>query len=449
MYAPTLVALVLAATAAAQVAPGTAIVAWKPPGGAAGGLKLVDRAGASTDISGLDPATIGTSEFDGARSVLITDTGVLYVGLGLDNRGSRTARPLDLRRITLSGNAATSDQTFATVMVVPANELWHLSDVKERPDGSLLVGATETVFVANPMPQTAAFLVDSMRAVTALSTAGFPAGSLRAVAAAGDRWVGAFEQSFFIVNLEVVSFPVLPTGPAPFQVHQFVQVSSFGGLDVDADGTLIVCAASRLGSGCVARLPHAPSATPTLVAGSPAGVEASDAIAAAGLVAVFALPRNPLSPLFLVDTLAGTSTPWSAGVVLNPIDIAVRRNPTNYGPASPSGPSLPFLGTFGGLPRAGNAQFGLRIGGTPGSTGVLLAAMGRARVPVPFGLLLLDPARALAVLTPVSIPASGALNLPVPLPASIRGTVDLQTVLLPSFSPLIGEMSPGLEITMQ
>jgi len=449
MQARTFVALsLLASAAAAQVVPGFAVVAWKPPGGA-GGLKLVDRAGASTDITGLDPATVGTNEIDGARSVAVTATGVLFAGLGLDNRGSRTARPLDLRRITVSGSTATSDQVFATVMMVPANEVWHLSDVKERGDGSLLVGATETVFTANPMPQTAAFLVDPSGAVTALSTAGFPAGSLRAVAPAGDRWVGAFEQSFFVVNVELVSFPISAGGPAPFQVYQFVNVGSFGGVDADADSTLIVTASSHLwSSGCVVRVPHVPNAQPTPLP-SPVGVEASDAVPAAGLVALFALPRNPLSPLVLYDTLAATSTQWSPGVVMDPIDVAVRRNPTSYGLPSPAGSTVPYLGSFGGLPRAGNAQFGCRVGGTPSSIGALLAGFGRGQAPTPWGQLLLDSTRPIVALAPLSIPAGGVANLPLPLPAGLRGTVDLQAALFPSVSPPVGETTPGLEVTIQ
>lgn len=440
---------VTTATAAAQVQPGSAIVAWKPPAGGPGGLKLVDRAGVSTDITGLDAATVGTSTWDGARSVLVTDTGEVYAGLSLDNRSTRTPRPLDLRRITLSGSVATSDQVFTTVMMVGAGELWYLSDIEQFADGSLLVGATEVLFTANPMPRTAAFVVASNGSVTALPTTGFPAGSLLAVAVAGDRWVGAFEQSFFVVNVELVSFPLTATGQVPFRVTQLVNVSSFGGLDTDVDGTLIVCAASSLGSGCVARVAHAPNATPVLVPGSPAGATAADAVPAAGLVAVFALPRNPLSPLVLVDTLAGGATTWSAGVVSDPVDIAVRRNPTSYGAASPVGTPVPYLGSFGGLPRAGNAQFGFRVGGTPGSVGALLAGFGRGSLPTPFGQLLLDATLPIVVLAPLSLPNSGETRVPVPLPGSTRGRLDLQAVLLTNVAPPIGETTAGLELTIQ
>jgi hypothetical protein len=436
----------LVASAAAQVVPGHAVVAWKPPSGGAGGMKLVDRAGSSTDITGLDPATLGTSAFDGARAVLVDNVGQVFAGLGVDNRGTRTPRPLDVRKIALSGSSAASDVLHATVMSVPANTVWHVSDLKERADGSLLVAATETVFTANPMPATAAFLVAPSGAVTALSTAGFPAGSLLGIADAGDRFVGAFEQSFFVVNLELMSFPYAASGLAPFRVHQFVNVSAFGGVDVDADGTLIVCAAAQGSS--IARVPHAAGATPVPVPGSPAGVEASDAIPAAGLVAAFALPRSPLAPLLLVDTLAGTTTTWSAGVVLDPVDIGVRRNPTNYGPPSRAGVRTPFLGSFGGLPRGGNAQFGFRIGGTPGAAGVLFAGFGRGAVPLPFGLVLLDVTRPIVALASLALPNTGVQNLPVPLPLGLRGTIDMQAVLLPMNPPAV-EMTPGLELTGQ
>lgn len=441
--------IAFAAAARAQVPPGFAVVAWKPPTGAAGGLKLVDRAGASTDITGLDPATVGTSTYDGARSVLVTDTGIVFAGLGVDNSSSRTPRPLDLRRITVSGSAATSDQQFTTLMSVPAGEIWFVSDLEQRADGGLLVGATEVLFTANPMPQTAAFLVAPNGTVTPLPTAGFPAGSLLAVADAGDRWVGAFEQAFFVVNVELVSFPLTAGGQPPFQVTQFVNVSSFGGVDADVDGTLIACVASRLGSGSVTRVPHAPGATPVVVPGSPAGVEAADAVPAAGLVAVFALPRNPLAPLVLVDTLTGTSVTWSPGVVMDAVDLALRRNPTSYGPASPARATVPYLGSFGGLPVAGNARFGFRIGGTPGSVGALLAGFGRGSAPTPFGLLLLDATRPIVTLAALSIPNSGEARLPVPLPGGLRGTVDLQAALFPSVNPPVGETTAGLEVTIQ
>lgn len=445
---PTLT-LVLASLLPAQVAPGFAVVAWKPPGGGAGGLKLVDRTGASTDIQGLDPLTIGSSVFDGARSVLVDDGGVIYVGLGLDNRRSATPRPLDLRRIVVNGSVAVSDQPFSTVLAVPAGEVWHLADLAAMPDGGILVGATETVFTANPMPQTAAFVVDPAGVPATLPSASFPAGSLRAVAVAGDRWVGAFEQSFFVVNVELVSFPLGANGTPPFRVLQLVNVASFGGLGVDVDGTLLVGAASSLGAGSVVRVSHAPNATPSLVAGSPSGVTQCAVIPAAGLVAVVALPRNPLAPLVLVDTLAGGATPWSAGLALEPEDLAVRANPARYGSASPAAAIEPYLGTFGGLPYAGNARFGFRVGGTPGSIGVLLLGVARAQVPTPFGLLLLDPTQALVQLAPLSLGAVGVVQIPVPLAASLRGRVDLQAVLFPSVTPAVGEMTAGLEVSFQ
>ncbi|HLU38246.1 MAG TPA: hypothetical protein VK081_02605 [Planctomycetota bacterium] len=441
-----LLSSLLCVAAAAQVPPGYAVVAWKPQSGI-GGLKLVDRTGAGTDIQGLDPETLGTTEFDGARSVLVGDGGMLYAGLGLDNRTVRTPRPLVIRQIALNGSTAVSDQPFATVMMVPAGELWHVSDLKERPDGTLLVGATETVFTANPMPQTAAFLVDPRGNVTALPTNAFPAGSLAAVATHGDRWVGAFVQSFFVVNVELVSFPLFPGGQAPFQVTQFVNVSGFGGIEFDADGSLIACVGTRNGS--IARVPHAPNATPVWVHGAPADVIAADAIPASGLAAVFALPRNPQSPLLLVDTLAGTSTTWSPGVATEPVDIAVRRNPTLYGTGTSVSSPGPFLGSFGGLPTAGNSQFGFRVGGAPGSLGALLAGFGRGNVPTPFGVLLLDPTRPIVVLANFSVPNGGVANLPLPLPAGIRGTVDLQAVLLPSVNPPGSETTSGLELTIQ
>ena len=118
--------LLFAGALGAQVAPGHAVVAWKPPGlSGQGGLKLVDHTGASQDIQGLDAETLGGG-LEGARSVLVTDLGFLYAGLGLDNQAQRTPRPLHLRRIALNGANAVSDQLFATLMQVPGGE-WVLN----------------------------------------------------------------------------------------------------------------------------------------------------------------------------------------------------------------------------------------------------------------------------------------------------------------------------------
>jgi hypothetical protein len=46
-----------------------------------------------------------------------------------------------------------------------------------------------------------------------------------------------------------------------------------------------------------------------------------------------------------------------------------------------------------------------------------------------------------------SLPVSGTINLPAPLPAGLRGRVNLQAVLFPSLNPLAGETTPGLEVT--
>ena len=56
--------------------------------------------------------------------------------------------------------ASSADAPFATLMAVPANEMWQVVDLRERADGSLLVAASQIVLGPNPFATPAVFVVD-------------------------------------------------------------------------------------------------------------------------------------------------------------------------------------------------------------------------------------------------------------------------------------------------
>ncbi len=438
--------LLVASAAAAQVAPGHALVCWKPQNPTAtGGLRLVDRSGSVAVVQGLSPVTLGTTRWDGAQSVLVRDGGHVVAGLGVDNRSGASPLPLDLRALVLAGSVVVSDTQFSTLMQVPAGELWAVTDIKERADRQLLVGATQILATANPMPRTEMFLVDSLGVATALPNVSFPAGSLIAVADAGPYYLGTFKQEFFVTNLEVWAFSYQQNPPA-FRVCQFVNTSAFGGMDVDVDGTIV--AGVPFAGSTLVRVAVAAGATPIPVAPTPASVAVCDVLPAAGLAASFTRPTLIAGSLDVVDTLAGGFTPWAAVVVRDPIDVSVHDDPVAYGTATPTGSAQPYLGSYGGFPRIGNGGFGLRIGGTPSAPGVLYGSPGRASVPTPFGTLLLSPT-ALIPFGSFVTSGSGTAAFPLGLPNQpwIVGTrLDLQSVALSSVSPPMVELSQGLEL---
>lgn len=443
---PFVLAASFATPLAAQIAPGHALVCWKPQNPTVpGGLRVVDRAGAVATVTGLTPQTVGTTRWDGAQSIVVRDGGVAVAGLGVDNRTGASPLPLDLRSILIVGSLAVTDTRFATVMQVPAGEQWMVTDIKERRDRSLLVGATQVLATANPMPRTEMFLVDTTGAVTVLPNAGFPLGSLLAVADAGQYYLGAFQQQFFVTNTEVWAFGYQGS-PAPFRVCQFVNTSAFGGMDMDVDGELV--AGVPFAGSTIVRVPIVANATPIPLPSTPPSVAVCDILPAAGLAALFTAPTLIAGSLNAVDTLAGGFTQWAATVVRDPVDVSVHADPIAYGEPTITGNAVPYLGSQGGFPRLGNSAFALRIGGTPNAPGVVYGSAGRASVPTPFGTLLLFPG-ALFPIGNLVLSAGGTAILPLPLPGhpSVAGArVDLQSVALSSLTPPMVELSQGLEL---
>jgi len=314
----------LTVTLSAQIPHGHALVAWKPSNPTAtGGMRLVDTLGVNQPITGLSTATLGTTRWDGAQSVVVLGNGDVVAGLGVDNRTGATPLPLDLRRIQIQGTTASSDQALVTLMQVPIGEMWKVSDIEQRSDGTLLVAATQILTTSNPMPQTAAFLVAGT-AVLSLPLTGAPFGTLAAIADAGDRFVIALLQSAVVVNVDLWSMPYSASG-TPFRICTFIQTTAVSGLRVDADGTVIV--GVKFQGGALARVAHAASATPGPVSASPTSVAAAEIQPASGLAAVFAQPGLIAGALSLVDCNAGTATQWAATVVRDPVDVSVGPDP--------------------------------------------------------------------------------------------------------------------------
>src|SRR5262249_11260751 len=148
----------------------------------------------------------------------------------------------------LVGSTVATDLPFATLMQVPAGEIWRVADMKQRADGGLLVVATQVLLGSNPMPSKAVFLVaGGGGTVASVPTTGIAIGTPLAIADFGDRCVVALEQSFFSRNCLLQSLD-LTGATAPFTVAQLVAFGSFGGFDADATGELVFGASFRVSS---------------------------------------------------------------------------------------------------------------------------------------------------------------------------------------------------------
>lgn len=435
----------IAVAAAAQVQPGHAVVAWKQGGTAPGGLVLVDPAGASTSMPGLDPATVGTGQYDGATAVLVTDDGTVFAGLGVDNRTGTTPVNLDLRQITWNGSTAV-DLAFVTLQPVPPGQIWRVSDLKERADGSLLVAATQVVFGPNPVGTPAVFVVGRTGpTVTSVPTTGMAGGILRAIADFGDRFAVAVEQSFFSRNfvLQSLAFDGLS---APFTIRTLVGVGSFGGFDRDLGAELVFGASFGAGGSTVHRIAHAPGATSTPVPGSPPSIRCGGVGPASGVLSSF----DSAGALSRTDSVLGGTQPWAASVVGDPIAIAVRDNPSGYGLVPPQ-VALPMLGSQGNVPDLGNARFALRLGEPSGqaATAFVFGGFGRAVVATQYGTLLVQPATVLVFgVAAIPVGQHGQFAMPLPATPGLRG-VRFQVqdlVVLPSLG---AALSNGLDVTLQ
>src|SRR5690606_31973449 len=140
---PTLIApLALAALAAAQIEPGAAVLASKTPAGLSA-LTVVSPAGTTQNVTNLDPRTVGTGLDDGLQSIVVDESGVVIAGITTDNRRGTTPQPLELRLIVIQNGVAIVDQTFATLMQVPAGAAWTVTDVQRRHGDGFIVAASE------------------------------------------------------------------------------------------------------------------------------------------------------------------------------------------------------------------------------------------------------------------------------------------------------------------
>ena len=429
----------------AQVAPGSAVVASKIAGTGPTVLQLVDPAGAVSTITGLDPATAGSSKFDGARALLVDDGGLLFAGLAVDNSAGTLPLPLNVRLLVLSGPVA-GDVPFATLMQVPPGEIWTVADMKQRADGSLLVVATQVLLQPNPQPNKAVFVVVGGGAsVQVVPITGMAIGTPLAIADAGDRFVIAIEQSFFARNCVLQSL-AFSGAVAPFQVALLVGFGSFGGLDLDTDGRLVFGGRFSGSTATLHRVAHAPGATVVDVPGGPAGFGAASVNPASGVLSTVTFTGD----LARSDTVLGGTQPWTTGLAMEVIALSVGAGPQRY--ALPIPPNqIPVLGSQGGVPSLPNAAFALRIrepAGQPGAA-FFFGGVARASVNTPFGLLVVDPASGITVLGFAPVPAGAPGVFPLPLPGNpgLRGLAfDLQSLLVPTVGP--AAMSNGLELVL-
>jgi hypothetical protein len=297
------------------------------------------------------------------------------------------------------------------------------------------------------MPQAAVFTVSSTGVVATVPTTGLPFGSLEDIADAGDRFVVGSIQSAFVVNSDFWSLPFSPTGAPAYRICMLTQTSAIGGIDLDVDGSILIAVTYQGGS--VARVAHAPSSTPVQVSATPTTAAVAEVLPGPGLAAVFTQPGLVAAPLNLVDCNAGTSSVWATIVVQNPVDVSVRAASAVYGPASRQSSVAAWLGSDGGNPTVGNANFGLRFGGTTGGLAAVLLGVGRANLALPFGTVLINPAPVVA-LPSVTLPNTGRARVALPVPSNPSlsgGVLNAQAAVVQIAVPTI-DLSRGLEITV-
>jgi hypothetical protein len=436
----------LASPLAAQIDAGSAVVGSKPGVAAPTTLQLATRSGAVSTITGLASATTGTSQYDGARALLATDDGLLFAGLGVDNSAGATPAPLTIRLLLLAGNVAVSDSPLATLMQVPAGQIWTVVDMKERFDGSLLVLCSQVALGPNPMPNSAVFTVDRAGVVQQVPSTGMPIGSPIGIADLGDRYVVAVEQSFFVRNLLLQSLSF--TGSTTFRIAQFTGFGSFAGMGPDVSGELVFAGSIGGSTATMHRIAPVQSATAVDVPNGPTGPVRAHVEPGGGILSAIVNNGRSIDLVRADDVLAGTLQ-WATGLASDPLALAVRANPRAYGLLLPV---TSALGSQGNVPALGNALFALRAQDATGSasTAFLFGGVARANIPTPFGPVLVDPAFGISVFGFTSVPANGVGTFPLAIPNApgVLGFLfDVQAFVV--FGNGAAVMTNGLEFTVQ
>jgi len=436
------VSLVLAATATAgaQVPDGSYVVStfgWPTRPG--GGVWIVDprTPGPPTAVTGLGTDLLGVpGTTQGANCIEVRpDDRALLVGEIANTAGAQ----IELHEIFISGSAAVVDNKIP--IGVLARPRGGVNSVALLPNGDALI-AVDGLQSTPPLNGAQAAIVQRNGTVIPVPLTGTITGIASGITA--DRtgttgYIAILPSGSPISN--IYSF-ALPRGGAATQVGT---LRGGNALAVDGAGRLLSTSISP-----VAIVSLDPATGVQTVVGStgtnPNGVNLEAATDSAVYV-LNGLGSNGLEVGWIDQNgVAQGLTNQLTGVGSG---IAVLDDPRTYGASTPgtfdygwqAAPSL------GGLPRVGNAGFGLHVMATTGGSpaGFLLAAT-RGGSSTVFGVNLLLNQAAIIPLQPV--PPNGMVPVPIPAHAPVGLDLFFQSFHLDTGAPLGLAASDGLRLTL-
>jgi hypothetical protein len=380
-----------------------------------GGIWVIDPRvpGPPQAITGLAPDLTGVGRpGTGAFSVAVRQSdGALYVG-----EAAASGDDLDLHVITLDGLAVATD-TRIKIGSIPPNYGGTIDTIDVLPSGDLLIAVAmpdQPPFNGSPL----GVVSTTNQTVTPIPVSRPPGAGVTAMATDG--------QTVYLVVCECLTPPLFPyfiyTVPITGGIPQlFLPTTATGGIAVHRDGNIYVSTRP------VQRID--PVTKQVTVVGDPPGSPVGLDIERTTDDLVF--PLNGLSASgrgVYRMSLSGESVRLATIPSGIPTSIAVRHDPWTYGLDTPAQSNYRWRTepNPGGLPRIGNAQFGLHLDATPSgnAAGALLAASASGSTQVAGVELLLGG----TIIFAGNVPASGDVPLPLPVaPALVGVTVYLQS----------------------
>jgi hypothetical protein len=401
-----------------------------------GGLYVVDPRvpGSPQRITGLGPDLTGSfSTGNGAYSVAVRqDDGALYVG-----EVAGGPAQLELHVITLQGLAVVTDTKISIGNLSSQFSGGFIEDIEVLANGDLLIAAN--VPTQQPLNGSPLGIV-SPRMGTVQPIPLFPVppgGVLAAVVDRSETKVYFLMADGFPSVSTVYEVPI--SGGVPQALLQLPQSSVINSLALHKNGKLYL--------GMYPIQSFDPETGVLSVVGTPPPSPSSLDIERTTGSLVFPLNGFGEAGRAVCRMTLGGETVRVAELPSGlPSDIAIRHDPWTYGQDTPAQNTYRWQTepNPGGLPRIGNAEFGLRMTATPSgnAAGALLAATAAGSTPVA-GVELLVGGQ---IVLGGSLPASGNVPLPLPLATALVGA----TVYLQSFHLDSGGLaaSNGLRMTV-
>lgn len=378
-----------------------------------GGIWVIDPRvpGAAQPIIGLGPELTGAGRpGTGAFYVTVRQSdGALYVG-----EASGVGETLDLHVITLDGLAVSTD-TRITIANPPPPYGGVIDTIEVLPNGDLLIAVVLPdlpPFHGSPL----AIVSPATQTVTPIPITPVPPGGVTAMTTDGSTVYFVMHVSSCPCSDTIYSVPIMGSAP-----QVFLSEMATGGIAVHRDGNIYVSTRP------VQRID--PVTKQVTVVGDPPGSPVGLDIERTTDDLVF-----PLNGLSASGRGVYRMSPSGESVRLAtipsgiPTSIAVRHDPWTYGLDTPAQSNYRWRTepNPGGLPRIGNAQFGLHLDATPSgnAAGALLAASASGSTQVAGVELLLGG----TIIFAGNVPASGDVPLPLPVaPALVGVTVYLQS----------------------